>query len=223
MKNQTLKMNSLEFKMMSETHLKVLAMQGIEIVINDLVDNTTSNKVAYTKKVDNKVVENANKVSKASTKGKKSTKGRKTTKDKKLIFGKVKVGGFAKCINKKDDKVVYVGKIKSIDLNDNTVDFTSGKKWAKENCVAIGETEFKRLKKSLKIKDSTNWLAPKDYKAIYAYNLFKLGKITEDDFTKANADENYSTELYQKFKTEVKLNNAEAMKILAENSAKANA
>jgi len=249
MKSKTLKMNAMAFTMMSETHLKFLAMQGIAVEITDGDYNTTSNEVAkpVSKNTASNKVEQAvknNSKSKSSAKSKKNSKAGKTTGNKKpeLAFGKnIKVGNFVKVLNLKDHKLVNCGKVKSLGgkIEDNEVDtrfveLTSGKKYALNHVISISESEFKKLaktrkgvakQKAKKEASTSTKLTSKDYKKCYAKHLLNLGKITEGDFNQVIKDDNALSELYHLYAESdepVKLSNADALKIFADN-AKANA
>ena len=210
-----------------------LKLVGVNLYAMDRTENTTnkSAKPVSKSKADNKVASTTNTNKKDQThKGKKSKE--KKAKAKTLPFGKdIKVGGFVKIYNLKTKKVVMAGKVKDLDKSCNAVELTNTKKYAIENCIAISDKEFAKLKKSLKLsaraetkKDSTSTrLSPQDYKLCYAKYLVTLGKITEDDFAKAKDDKVALHDLYEMFAKgdeKVKLSNADAMKIFAENSAK---
>ena len=227
-KNITLTLG--QYLLMSEAHIKNLVAQGYSLSVADeiskqptvsqpKVEQPKATKVAYTKPV-----------SKANNTKQTSTKGA-TKPTKALAFGKVKVGDYFKVVVDKDGKqtTTRIGKADSIDKNDKIVWVKNGddkKGFALEKCVPISKAEYGKLKKKLKVSEAktkvstSTKLAPKDYKVVYCYNLTKLGKITEEEFAKAKADDAVASELYKKFKDEVKLANSDAIKLLAENSAK---
>ena len=174
---------------------------------------TADNKSAYKQpKVD--TTKGAKKVSKVADKS-----------AKEVAYGKVKKGDFVKVVNLNTNKVVAVGKAKKVLLKDKIVVATSGKKFALENCVAINETTYNKLKKSLKVSkanvSTSKKLSPADFKKVYCVKLAKQGLLNENDFAKAKDNAEYRSELYKQFKNEVKLTNAEALKLFAENTAKA--
>jgi len=157
-----------------------------------------------------------------------SSKGTSKAKAKPLGFGKVKVGDYFKVVVDKDGKATTtrVGKANKIDTKDKILTATNGKKFALEKCITISKAEYGKLSKKLKVSEAkpavstSTKLTAKDYKVVYCFNLTKLGKITEEEFSKAKTDDQVASELYKKFKDEVKLSNSEAIKLLAENSAK---
>lgn len=146
--------------------------------------------------------------------------------DKTVAFGKVKKGDYFKVVV--NDKVTRVGKANTVSAKDKVLTAIGGKKYALDNCVAINKKEYGKLKKSLKAdnepkKSTSTRLTAADYKVVYAAYLVKQGKINEETFAKAKDSKEIATELYKQFKDDVKLSNAEALKLLAENSAKATA
>lgn len=143
---------------------------------------------------------------------------------KTVAFGKVKKGDYFKVVV--NDKVTRVGKANTVSVKDKVLTAIGGKKYALDNCVAINKKEYGKLKKSLKPdnepkKSTSTRLSAADYKVVYAAYLVKQGKINEETFAKAKDSNEIATELYKQFKDDVKLSNAEALKLLAENSAKA--
>lgn len=167
-------MNSREFALLSETHLKYLVSQGIEISITDLTSSYTRTTVAKAtpKKVDTKVS--------------------KPTKSHRDL---IKVGDYIKVINKKDNSLVAFGKTKKYDKNAKA--FVIGKKkYAIENCIKISKADYKNLSKKDKSKTvvsakaEVKRLGEKDYTIVLAYlankqdnklnDLYELAKATED-------------------------------------------
>lgn len=233
MNNNKIAMSFREFSLLSETQLKVLALSGYDVEITSVAtktsNNTISHNVATTKPVSNNKA--TNKVSKpVKTNKTTETKGKKEIRktEKKLAFGKdIKVGSFVKTYNLKDKKVVSVGKVKSIIKDDQLgaiVELTNTRKFAIENCVLCSKDEVKRVRKVVARQEKkASRLDPKVYKLAYAYNLLNLGEIKQADFDEAKNDDKKLKELYDLFakgEKAIKLSNDEAMKILADNSAK---
>ena len=191
--------------------------------------NTSSNKKkSNTKPADNKSAAN-----------KKGTASRGS--NKKLTFGNVVKNGYFKMFNLKDKNnpvLVGVGKALEVSKKDSTItyvkDGSDRKMVALENCVAIDKKEFDKLSKNKALKHyfarqtNSKQLSHTDFKSVYALYLSKNGKITPEEFAKANSDQDFATELYDKFsrKEGIKLSNADALKLFAEelknSSAKAN-
>lgn len=225
-----------QFSMMSETHLKYLVSQGMEVVIEDnaqpKVVNTTSN-YTVAKATDNKT----SSLKKSNTKpAAKAANNKKSTASKgsneTLAFGKVKAKQHFACYNLKDKNnpvLAKVGYAVKVDNKAKIVYAVYGKNdkkgFALENCVAITKQKYDKLKSKFGVKtdsksnpkvSTSTKLTATDYKAVYAFNLKKLGKITDEEFAKANSDPAVATELYKKFSSEVKLLNADALKLFAE-------
>lgn len=246
MKNsKTINLNSYEFRNMSPAHIDYLRSEGYHIVITDnsyTMEDTKPVAKATTTVSYNKATSKAekpvkaNKNAKTSAKSTASSKAKKPTanKNKELAFGKnIKVGNYVKCLNLKDHKLVCFGKVAAIKDGDNVgkiVELTNTRKFAIENCIAISEKEFKTLSKTHKgiakqnaKKQSTTStkLTARDYKLCYAKYLLTLGKITESDFNQVKADDKALSELYHLYTESdepVKLSNADAMKIFADNA-----
>lgn len=222
-----------QYLVMSETHIKNLVAQGLEIVIVDNA-NPTVNTVeapvatpAYQHKVDN----SSNNVGKTTKKPAKADSKKSSTAkaDNKptISYGNVKANDYFKVINKSTNKVIAVGKAKSVSKADKIVTTKGGKKISLDNCVAINRPTYNKLKKSLKAnevktekKSSSSRLTPTDYKVVYAAYLEKQGKITADEVAKAKDSAEYRAELYHQFSKELPLTNAEALKLFAELSDK---
>ena len=211
-----------QFLLMSETHLKMLASQGITVGISDTdrvqpkVDNKQT--VVATTTVDSKPSTKGGKKSKkvASKEAKKnSTKGGKAKKE--LAFGKVNVGDFFKVINLKTNKTSNIGKAKEVSEADVTT--TSGRLFKKANCVAITEASYNKLQKKFGKKE--NKLPADVYKTVYMRYLASQGKITEQELNAAVDNAERRSELCKQFKDTVQFNNDMASKFLAEHSAKA--
>ena len=165
---------------------------------------------------------------KSSSKTVTHSKAESKPKAKANAFGKVKVGDYFKVVVDKDGKptTTRIGKADKVDLKDKILTATNGKKFALEKCITVSKAEYGKLKKKLKVSEAkepvstATKLTAKDYKVVYCFNLTKLGKITDEEFAKAKTDDAVASELYKKFKGEVKLANSEAIKLLAEKSAK---
>lgn len=230
-KTKSTKLSAADYKEAFAIYLRDLGKIN-EVEFKDAtrsVENITSLYKKWSKKVkfdNSKAIKIANKyfskspkvkVEKASlAKTKTSSEtGNKLPKN----LGKIKVGDYFKCINLKTGKAVNVGIAESINEVDKIVTTKSGNKFLLGNCVAINKATFGKLHKKFEKKSIK--ISPVDYKIVYAANLLKLGKITEEDFAKAKDDKvgrDFAAELYKQFKGEIKLSNSEAIKILAENS-----
>ena len=189
-----------------EIDIEDISANGRTVKSHDTVVNTTVGKPSSTKS------------------GKSKSKPAKAGKT--VAFGKVKKGDYFKVVV--NDKVTRVGKANTVSVKDKILTAIGGKKYALDNCVAINKKEYGKLKKSLKAdnepkKSTSTRLSAADYKVVYAAYLVKQGKINEETFAKAKDSNEIATELYKQFKDDVKLSNAEALKLLAENSAKATA
>ena len=217
---------------MGETQSKILAAQGYEIVIVDNVPTATAvdnqPKVAVQPKADNtsNVVRKSTTKNTAKADNKKSSTA-KADKNPTISYGNVKANDYFKVINKSTNKVIAVGKAKSVSKADKIVTTKGGKKISLDNCVAINRPTYNKLKKSLKAnevktekKSSSSRLTPADYKVVYAAYLEKQGKITADQVAKAKDSAEYRAELYHQFCKELPLTNAEALKLFAELSEK---
>lgn len=75
----------------------------------------------------------------------------------------LKVGGYFKIINLRTKKIVFTGKVKKIEIADNIVVADNGKKYAKENCSAIDEKNYKLLVKQLGLSP----IEPEETKSFY--------------------------------------------------------
>lgn len=234
-----LSLNSMEFKMMSETHLKLAIANGWEINLTDKVSvekpSTTHEETKVSSAVANKnksvpakADSDKSKSTTRSSKGKKQTASKEASKA--ISFGNVKKGDYFKVYNLKDKnnpKVVNVGFAKEIESDGTIIVYAndnSKKMFAQENCVAISKKDYHKLQKSLaKNKPvKTGLKDPKIWKLVYALMLLKQNKISEADFAKAKEDDKFSSELYHKFKAEVKADN-EVMQKLYNESCKAQA
>lgn len=191
-----------------EIDIEDISANGKTVKSHDTVVNTTVGKPSSTKS------------------GKSKSKPAAKAAAKTVAFGKVKKGDYFKVVV--NDKVTRVGKANTVSVKDKVLTAVGGKKYALDNCVAINKKEYGKLKKSLKPdnepkKSTSTRLSATDYKVVYAAYLVKQGKINEETFAKAKDSNEIATELYKQFKDDVKLSNAEALKLLAENSAKATA
>ena len=179
-------------------------------------------------------VSNSTDFTKGEVKAPVTTKGSKKSGTNKVSSKKspakaepqpLKVGDFFKVGTSK--KLVAVGKVSKIE-NGAVYGDNPSNCYAIDKAIKINEKTFEKLKGKLAKgkKSKKDKLSPLDYKVIYCQNLLKLGKISGADYVKAQNVAEFASELYHKYKDEIKLSNADALKLSSgktEDNAKANA
>ena len=219
-KNVTLTLG--QFLLLGETQSKILVSQGYQInIVNDVNNSIEDRKPTSFSKTETKPATHSKSETTKTTKG--------SSKSKSPKGETLKAGDYFKVVNASNGKLVSVGKVKSVDSDQNG-------KWVHvedpnvvyklERCVKINDITFGKLqsrlaKKLIKKTSSTKRLAPLDYKIAYAFNLLKLGKITDEEFAKAKTVKEFADQLYITNKADVVLKNEDALKLHSELNANA--